>query len=175
MKICENGVIRELTPAEVAEINEKAVYMPTDFSYSSLEPIMKVISKLLDPNSSILEFSSDEKIELQSLYPAWSSGNHVVGEIYTANDQVWECYQAYDNATYPDINPSNAAWYTFNRPLHGKSQMTAREFIHPTGAHDIYHADEYMIFNNKMYRCKSDTSYSPDEYAAAWENIPMYK
>lgn len=111
-----------------------------------------------------------ERITISVLYPDWAAGAHTVGEIYNAGSQTWECYAAYDNATYPDIKPGNAAWRTFNRPLHGTSPATARPFSQPTGAHDMYHVGEYMIWTDgKTYQCKSDTAYSPVDYAAAWE------
>lgn len=112
----------------------------------------------------------DGKIKIDFLCPAWSAGNHTKGENYTAAGQTWECYQSYDNAVYPDITPGNPAWYTFNRPLHGKSPETARPWVAPQGAHDMYHTGEYMIYTDgALYKCLSDTNFSPDEYAAAWE------
>lgn len=114
--------------------------------------------------------TDDDKIKLSGLYADWTSGSHTVGEVYNADGQTWECFQAYDNATYPDIAPGNSAWYTFNRPLHGKSRDTAREFVQPTGAHDIYKADEWCIFAGDYWLCKNDTAYSPTDYAQAWEN-----
>lgn len=112
----------------------------------------------------------DGKIKIDFLCPAWSAGNHTKGENYTAAGQTWECYQSYDNAEYPDIIPGNPAWYTFNRPLHGKSPETARPWVAPQGAHDMYHMGEYMIYTDgALYKCMSDTNFSPTEYAAAWE------
>ena len=112
----------------------------------------------------------DGKIKIDFLCPAWSAGNHTKGESYTAAGQTWECYQSYDNAVYPDIIPGNPAWYTFNRPLHGKSQDTARPWVAPQGAHDMYHTGEYMIYTDgKLYKCLSDTNFSPEEYPQAWE------
>ncbi len=110
-----------------------------------------------------------DRIAVSVLYPSWSLGAHAVGEIYNADGQTWACYAAYDNAVYPDIKPGNAAWHTFNRPLHGTTAATARPFVQPTGAHDMYHAGEYAIYNAKMYRCTADTAYSPADYAASWE------
>ncbi len=110
------------------------------------------------------------RLVIRALYPDWVAGAHAVGKIYNADSQTWECFAAYDNATYPDIKPDNAAWYTFNRPLHGTTVATARPFVQPTGAHDVYKAGEYMIWTDgKTYRCKADTAYSPIDYAAAWE------
>lgn len=114
----------------------------------------------------------DQKIRASALYPDWEPGNHTVGEMYNAAEQTWECYQAYDNDIYPDIAPGNPAWYTFNRPLHGKSKETARPFVPVQGAHDMYRNGEYMIWTDgKIYKCvdPNGTAYSPADYAAAWE------
>lgn len=116
--------------------------------------------------------TDDEKIRASYMCQDWVSGSHTVGETYNAIGQTWECFQAYDNAVYPDIAPGNSAWYTFNRPLHGKSQATARPFVPVQGAHDMYHTGEYAIWTDgKTYRCKQDTAYSPADQPDAWEQI----
>lgn len=112
----------------------------------------------------------DQKIRASGLYEDWVAGKHTVGEIYNGNGQTWECYQDYDNSVYPDINPDNPAWFTFNRPLHGKTKETARPFVQPTHSLDIYYAGEYMIYtDNSLYKCKENTNFSPVEYPQAWE------
>lgn len=114
--------------------------------------------------------TDDQKIRASGLYEDWAPGNHTAGEVYNTPDQTWECFQNYDNAVYPDIKPGEAAWFTFNRPLHGKTKETARPWVRPMGAHDMYHAGEWMIYTDGMtYLCKQDTNFSPEEYAAAWE------
>ena len=115
--------------------------------------------------------TDDKRIRASGLYRDWTAGAYTPGDIRNAKGQTWECYAAHDNAIYPDIKPGNAAWYTFWRPLHGTSPETARPFVHPTGAHDMYRAGEYMIWTDgTVKRCKEDTAYSPDEYAGAWED-----
>ena len=123
----------------------------------------------------------DAKLKVSGLYEDWTSGSYETGDIYNTHaggnlgdewEQTWECFQAYDNETYPDIVPGNAAWYTFNRPLHGKSVETARPFVPVQGAHDMYRTGECMIFTDgKTYRCKSDTNFSPTDYPDAWEVV----
>lgn len=114
----------------------------------------------------------DKRIRASGLYDDWSPGSHTVGEIFNAEGQTWECFQAYDNAVYPDIAPGNPAWFTFNRPLHGKTKETARPWVAPMGAHDIYRNGEYMIWTDgTIYKCiaANGTNFSPTDYAAAWE------
>ena len=123
----------------------------------------------------------EDRLHVTALYEDWTEGKHEVGDIYNTHaggslgeewDQTWECFQAYDNGTYPDIVPGNSAWYTFNRPLHGKSVETARRFVPVQGAHDMYRTGEYMIYTDgKTYRCKNDTNFSPEDYAQAWEVV----
>lgn len=113
--------------------------------------------------------TDDEKIQVGALWPEWTAGSHTAGEVFTVAGEPWEVFQSYDNAVYPDIAPGNSAWFTFNRPLHGTSRETARYFVQPTGAHDIYKAGEWMIFGGKFYECTQNTAYSPADYAPAWQ------
>ena len=112
--------------------------------------------------------TADEIIICSALYDEWMPGKHVVGDIFSVDGDVWECFQNYDNAVYPDIAPGGSAWFTFNRPYHGTSRETARNFVHPTGAHDIYKKGEWAVQDGKFTECLCDTSYSLEEYPAAW-------
>ena len=114
----------------------------------------------------------DQRIRASGLYQEWVAGKHTKGEIYNTEVQTWECYQAYDNAVYPDIIPGSPSWYTFNRPLHGKTRETARPWVKPTHAEDIYHKGEWMIWTDGLrYQCiaENGTNFSPEEYPVAWE------
>ena len=114
--------------------------------------------------------TDDQRIRASGLFADWAAGSYQVGDIRNAKDQIWECFQAHDNAIYPDINPDNGAWYTFWRPLHGTSPETARPFVPVQGAHDMYRAGEHMIYTDGLtYKCLSDTNFSPEEYGQAWE------
>lgn len=112
--------------------------------------------------------TADEIIMCSALYDEWKPGNHVAGDIFSVDGDIWECFQNYDNAVYPDISPGGSAWFTFNRPYHGTSRETARNFVHPTGAHDIYKKGEWAVQGGKFTECLSDTSYSLEEYSSAW-------
>ena len=114
----------------------------------------------------------DQRIRASGLYADWTLGSYQVGDIRNAQNQTWECYQDHDTTTYPDIQPGNAAWYTFWRPLHGRTPKTARPWVAPKGAHDMYHTGEYMVYTDGVtYRCLSDTNFSPEDYPQAWEVV----
>lgn len=113
--------------------------------------------------------TADEIIMCSALYDEWQEGKHVAGDVFCVGGEPWECFQNYDNAVYPDIKPGNSAWYTFNRPFHGTSRETARNFVHPTGAHDTYKAGEWAVQDGKFTKANQDTSYSLAEYPQAWD------
>lgn len=133
--------------------------------YELLESTANMVKLLMQGKS---PETDDEKIQVSALWPEWEAGSHAAGEVYTVDGAPWECYQSYDNAVYPDIQPGNSAWQTFNRPLHGTSRETARSFVQPKGAHDIYKAGEWTVFGGKFFECTQNTAYSPADYAAAW-------
>lgn len=153
-------------PVVVAEVDDVAYQIEQQTIQASVQYVAQqnLYGKVIE--------TDDQKIRASGLYPAWAEGKHTKGDVYNANGQTWECYQDYDNATHPDITPDNSAWYTFNRPLHGKTKETARPFVPVQGAHDMYHTGEYMIFTDgKVYRCKQDTNFSPTDYAQVWEVV----
>ena len=113
----------------------------------------------------------DARIRVSGLYELWIAGKYEAGDIRNSGGQTWECFQAHDCAVYPDIKPGSAAWFTFWRPLHGKSPETARPFVPVQGAHDMYKIGEYAVFEDALYRCAQDTAYSPADYAPAWEIV----
>lgn len=113
----------------------------------------------------------DARIRVSGLYEPWAAGQFEVGDIRNSGGQTWACFQAHDCAVYPDIKPGSAAWFTFWRPLHGKSPETARPFVPVQGAHDMYKIGEYAVFEDALYKCAQDTAYSPADYAPAWEKV----
>lgn len=116
--------------------------------------------------------TNDEIILNKTMCKSWTPGKHVVGEVYSTGEHVWQCIQDYDNAVYPDITPLGAAWGTFHKPYHGTTKETARPWIAPTGAHDIYLTGEYMIWvDGVIYKCLQNTNFSPVDYGAAWEAV----
>ena len=117
------------------------------------------------------DLDDDARIRVSGLYEPWAAGQFEAGDIRNSGGQTWECFQAHDCAVYPDIKPGSAAWFTFWRPLHGKSSETARPFVPVQGAHDMYKIGEYAVFEDALYKCVQDTAYSPADYAPAWEKV----
>ncbi len=100
----------------------------------------------------------------------WKPGAYAVGDVRVYGGIPYRCVQAHDSSENPDWTPdaTPALWMQY----HGTSPETARPWVAPAGAHDIYRAGEYMIWTDgQMYKCLQNTNFSPAEYAQAWEAV----
>ena len=104
------------------------------------------------------------------LFPVYKqSGQYKVGDVRRdlETGQPFRCILAYDADVQPDWNLSTPTLWI---PYHGTDLDSAYPWKAPAGAHDMYKVGEYMTFTDaKIYKCLSDTNYSPAEYAQAWE------
>lgn len=100
----------------------------------------------------------------------WRPGTYKTGDVRMHDGTPYKCVQGHDSADNPDWTPdaTPSLWMQY----HGTTRETARPWIAPTGAQDMYRNGEYMIFTDgKVYRCKEDSSYSPVDYPKAWELV----
>ncbi|MFQ7593455.1 MAG: hypothetical protein ACLRKZ_05395 [Acutalibacteraceae bacterium] len=157
----EDKLAAEQAAAEQAALTAR--YIPSE-AQSAAEAGRLVLAQMAG-------LDDDARIRVSGLYEPWTAGKYEAGDIRNSGGQTWACFQAHDCAVYPDIKPGSAAWFTFWRPLHGKSPETARPFVPVQGAHDMYKIGEYAVFEDALYRCAQDTAYSPADYAPAWEIV----
>lgn len=98
----------------------------------------------------------------------WQPATYIIGDVRQYKGVPYKCVQAHDSTANVDWTPDTtpALWMQY----HGTTPETARAWVAPTGAHDVYKTGEYMIFTDgKIYKCLSDTTYSPVDYSQAWE------
>lgn len=99
----------------------------------------------------------------------WKEGAYVIGDVRMDAGNPYKCVQAHDSTGNPTWNPAAtpALWMQY----HGTTKETARPFIHPAGAHDMYKKGEYASFDDVIKQANQDTVYSPDEYPDAWDTV----
>ena len=105
-----------------------------------------------------------------ALVRPWTPGAYAVGDVRVYDGTSYRCVQAHDSSANPGWTPgaTPALWMQY----HGTTPETARPWVAPAGAHDMYRAGEYMIWTDgQMYKCLQDTNFSPAEYAQAWEVV----
>lgn len=147
----------------------EAAALSAQYIPSPLQSVTEIGKMML---AQIPELTSDDKLRISGVYDTWTLGSYEVGDVRNYSGQTWECFQSHGCAKNPDITPGNTAWYTFWRPLHGKTPETARPFVPVQGAHDMYRAGEYMVWTDgSIKRATQDTPYSPADYAPAWETV----
>lgn len=124
--------------------------------------------KLMDDLKSMDD--KTEGIAYKGLIPVYKqNAKYEVGDVRThpVTKTPKECIIAYDGSVHPDWTIDNR---TLWKPWHSRKKEYALPWEQPTGAHDMYKTGEYMIWTDeKIYRCKQDTNFSPVEYAQAWE------
>lgn len=97
----------------------------------------------------------------------WQTGAYVIGDVRMYEGIPYKCVQAHDSTGNDGWTPAAvpALWMQY----HGTTPETARSWVAPAGAHDMYKRGEYMIWTDGMiYPCNADTVYSPADYRAAW-------
>lgn len=98
----------------------------------------------------------------------WKAGAYAVGDVRAYASVPYKCVQAHDSTENADWTPDKypALWMQY----HGTSKETARAWVAPTGAQDMYKQGEWMIYTDgKYYECLTDTNYSPTDLASAWK------
>lgn len=121
------------------------------------------------------DVQNNEIIDLGPLLMPWKAGtssdpvSYKSGDVRTYGGQIWRCVQAHDHHGEPGWEPRVVSmWGAY----HATDAAHALPWVQPTGAHDTYKAGEYMVWTDgKTYQCVSDTAYSPEEYAQAWEVV----
>lgn len=106
--------------------------------------------------------------ENQIVVRSWKPDTYIIGDVRNYHNVPYKCVQAHDSTANADWTPeaTPALWMQY----HGTTLESARTWVAPTGAQDMYKAGEYMIYTDgKTYKCLSDTTYSPTDYAQAWE------
>ena len=122
----------------------------------------KFVEKIVDSATEINE-------NMAAIRP-WMPGVYVPGDVRMYEGTPYKCVQAHDCTNIASWTPTEASalWAQY----HGTSKETARAYVAPTGAHDMYKVNEYMVWvDGTVYRCVVDTVYSPVDYAQAWAKV----
>lgn len=173
MKICENGIIRELTPEEISTMQAEAKesehrerIRPRTIDEGMME-LNRVIlgEKLADTEDKTLA------IACMAFFEPWMPGKYAVGDIRTNPETGYprECMVEHDSTINTDWTITTASVW---KPYHSRKKEYALPWEQPAGVHDLYRAGEYMLWTDyNVYLCKMDTNFNPLVYADAWEMV----
>ena len=94
-----------------------------------------------------------------TLYQSTINGNVWAPDVYPAG---WTVYEAATEPEEPEPEPEPDP----------EEPTTYPEWVQPTGSHDAYNTGDIVDYNGTLYRSLIDGNvWSPEEYAAAWEEV----
>lgn len=128
------------------------------------------LRKALDSFVTKISDTPAEINDNQIVLRPWQPNTYSLGDVRVYENIPYKCVQAHDSTGNDAWNPpaTPALWMQY----HGTSVESARPWIAPTGAPDMYKAGEYMIWTDEsIYKCLIDTVYSPTDYSQAWTKV----
>ena len=95
MKICEDGVLRDMTPEEVAEISEATARYAAKEKHRPLS-VGEVQGMLIRQQINTLAVNDATAYRMREFYPMWEAGNdYPVGYKLTYNGELYRVVQAH--------------------------------------------------------------------------------
>lgn len=137
---------------------------------------MSIIEEARRLRSLIKEVASETEdktltIATSLYFEPWTPGLYSVGDVRIDNETKYpyECIMTHDSTVNTDWTIKER---TLWKPYHSRKAEYALPWETPTGAHDMYKVGEYMVWTDcEIYKCLSDTNFSPADYAVAWEKV----
>ena len=152
MKICENGIIREMTTAEIAAMQEAAAQAEAEEKRRPLS-LGEVEEMLVRQQINTLTVDDNTALRMVEFYPEWSAGQaYTAGYKAHRGGKLWRCLQAHTAQT--GWEPENAAslWTEICESHDG----TKYDPI-PYNGNMALQSGKYYTQNNILYLCNRDT------------------
>lgn len=167
MKICENGIIRDMTTDEIAAMQEAAAQAEAE---EKLRPLSfsEVQEMLVRQQINTLTVDDNTALRMVEFYPEWSAGQaYTAGYKAHRGGKLWRCLQAHTAQT--GWEPENAAslWTEICESHDG----TKYDPI-PYDGNMALQSGKYYTQNNILYLCNRDTG--QPVYNALAELVGLY-
>lgn len=136
---------------------------------STVETETSVLKKIINANN----LSKDQKKEIEEKYPNWQpSIQYSAGSVINYNGKQYEILSDHTSqATWlPDQTPSLYKELKSDKLADGTEVI--KDWVQPTGAHDVYNTGDKVAFEGKVYRSLIDSNtFSPSAYPGGWEEV----
>ena len=107
MKICENGIIREMTAAEIAAMQDESARAEAEEKHRPLT-LPEVQEMLVRTQINTLTVDDQTALRMLEFYPEWSAGQaYTAGYKAQRGGKLWRCLQ--DHTAQNGWEPENAA------------------------------------------------------------------
>ena len=152
MKICKNGIICEMTTAEIAAMQEAVAQAEAEEKRRPLS-FSEVQEMLVRQQINTLTVDDNTALRMVEFYPEWSAGQaYTAGYKAHRGGKLWRCLQAHTAQT--GWEPENAAslWTEICESHDG----TKYDPI-PYNGNMALQSGKYYTQNNILYLCNRDT------------------
>ena len=152
MRICENGIGRDMTAEEIAAIEAEAAKFE---AYERTRPLTaeEVTALLIRQQINTLTVDDNTALRMLEFYPEWASDtDYTAGYKVQRGGRLWCCIQAHTSQI--GWEPENAAslWTEIC-----ESHAGTPEDPIPYNGNMALESGKYYSQNSKIYRCTRDT------------------
>ena len=175
MKICENGVIRDMTPEEIAEMQEASAKAEAEEKHRPLS-LAEVQEMMVRAQINTLAVDDATALRMIAFYPEWESGKAYtsangfpMGYKTTRNGRLWKLRQ--EHTSQDNWAPGETGTESLWEEICESHDGTKYDPI-PYSGNMALEAGKYYSQSGKTYLCNRDTG-NPVYHALA-ELVGLY-
>lgn len=153
MKICENGIYRELTAVEIAAMEDAAAHAAAGEKHRPLS-LAEVQEMMVRAQINTLEVDDATALRMVAYYPEWTAGTaYAAGDRLVYNGDLYKVLQAH---TAQDTWQPGAGTESLYTRIDEQHDGTKYDPI-PYSGNMALEAGKYYIQNDVIYLCTRDT------------------
>lgn len=166
MKICENGIIRDMTTEELAAMQDAAAQAEAEEKRRPLS-LGEVQEMMVRAQINTLTVDDNTALRMTEFYPEWSAGQaYTAGYKVQYGGKLWRCVQAHTSQA--DWNPVDAP-SLWAEVLAGQDGTAIGEWVQPDSTNPYMRGDK-VNYKGKLYESEVDNNvWEPGVYG--WVEI----
>ncbi len=152
MRIYENGIYRDMTPEEIAEM-EKQARLATIAENRRPLSADEVTAMLITAQINALSVDDNTALRMKFFYPEWAeNAEYTVGYKVQRNSKLWRCLTSHTSIVTWEPENTPSLWESINETHSG----TIDDPI-PYDGNMALENGKYYIQNRTIYLCTRDT------------------
>ena len=165
MKICKNGIIRDMTTEELADMQDAAAQAEAEEKRRPLS-FYEVQEMLVRQQINTLTVDDQTALRMVEYYPAPDAASYAAGDRIQYNGKLYKCLQAH--TAQADWNPVDAP-SLWAEVLAGQDGTAIGEWVQPDSTNPYMRGDR-VSYNGKIYESEVDNNvWAPGAYG--WVEI----
>ena len=153
MKICENGVIRDMTPEEIAEMQEASAKAEAEEKHRPLS-LAEVQEMMVRAQINTLAVDDAMALRMIAYYPEWTAGTaYAVGDRLVYNGDLYKVLQAHTSQETWMPGTGTESLYTRIDEQHDGTKYDPI----PYSGNMALQNGKYYTQDGVLYKCTSDT------------------